>query len=365
MLFRPRASAAVAALALFAAASLVPGQPAAAATADRFGFAYVEDPTVPPWTPLHPGYQFGSWPAGFTATGGKVATGRFQVRFPRIGVGARGNVHATAVANDGRFCETVRWDRFLADELVEVQCFKAGGAPVDTPFTVLWTISSGTVNPATDGAYASAQVLAGGALAQSYNSAGGPVTATPVAPAITLMRFTGVGSFIGGITGNVQVTAQNTAGLPARCKILRHDIAGSDELVYVMCHDPATGKAQDSDFTVSFHRERSVYASFGPPKYFGYVSTPLGGQTNFQYPLGFGANSFGPTGTGTYIVKFPLLHEKFTTAHVTAWGDDPGYCTIEKLWLQSGTDAALPVACFDNNGSPDKLDFDATFASSI
>jgi hypothetical protein len=61
----------------------------------------------------------------------------------------------------------------------------------------------------------------------------------------------------------------------------------------------------NSDFTISFHRERSVYASFGPPKYFGYLATPFSGPTNFSYPLGPGANSFGPAGSGTYTVKFP------------------------------------------------------------
>jgi hypothetical protein len=362
MLFRSRLRA-VAVTALLAAAALVPTQPAAAATADRFGFAYVEDPTVPPGTPLAASYQFGSWPSGAVATGGKVATGRFVVRFPKIGFGARGNVHVTAVADDGRFCEIVRWNSSLVDELVDVQCFKAGGGPADTPFTVLWTVSSGTVNPATDGAYASAQVVSGG-LAQSYNSAGGPVSGGAVAFGIYLVRFAGVGSPAGDLAGDVQVTAQQPNAQPSRCKILRWDTAGSDVAVYVMCHNPATGKAAPGDFTISFHRERSVYASFGPPKYFGYLATPSTGQTNFQYPLGFGANGFGPTGSGTYIVKFPVLHEKFTTAHVTAYGDDPGYCTIEQLWFQSGTDAAVPVDCFDNAGNPDKLDFNTTFASS-
>jgi hypothetical protein len=349
---------------MLAAALLVPGQPASAATADRFGFAYVKDPTVAPWTPLPAGYQFGSWPSGPTATGGKVGTGHFQVRFPTIGLSPRGNVHVTAVADDGRFCETVKWARVLSDEVVDVACFRAGGAPEDTPFTVLWTFSTGTVNPATDGAYASAQVQSTGSLVQSYNSAGASVSAGLVAPAIYEVVFKGVGSVLGDLSGDVQVTALNTAGLPARCKILRWGTSGSDAVVYVMCHDPVSGRARGSDFTISFHRERSVYASFGPPKYFGYIATPFAGQTNFQYPLGFGANGWGPTGTGTYIVKFPLLHEKFTTAHVTAYGDDPGYCTIEQLWSQYGTDAVVPVACFDNTGSPDKLEFNTTFSSS-
>ncbi|MCZ7418378.1 MULTISPECIES: hypothetical protein [unclassified Micromonospora] len=352
-----------AALAMVLAATLaVPGAPAAAATADRFGFAYVADPTVPVWTPLPAAYQFGSWAAGPVATGGKVAPGRFLVRFPNIGLGARGNAHVTAVARDGRFCQLVRWGSSGADEIVDVQCFRPGGTPTDTPFTVLWTVSSGVL-PAGVGAYASAQVLSN-VLAQSYNSAGAPVTVANVGVGIYALRFLAVGT-AGTLSGNVQVTAQQPNAQPRRCKILRWGATGPDVLVYVACHDPATGALMNSDFTASFHRERSVYASFGPPKYFGYLATPFVGPTNYSHPLGVGANGFGPTGLGTYTVKFPALHEKSTTAQVTAIGDDPSYCTIQSRWAQFGSDAVLPVSCFSNAGRPQDSEFSSTFSSSV
>ncbi|MEU7872387.1 hypothetical protein [Dactylosporangium sp. NPDC049140] len=357
MLPRPRQVVAVV-VAVLAALLLVPVSPAAAATADRFGFALVDNPTVPLWTALNPAYSYGPG-----ATGGRVAPGRFLVRFPGVGTGARGNVHVTAVAADGRFCETVRWYSSGLDEIVDVQCFKPGGGPADTPFTVLWTVSSGILLGG-PGAYASVQVVSN-AVAQSYNSAGGAVTATPVGIGIYALRFTGVGDPSGVLAGNVQVTAGQPNAQPRRCKILRWGTSGTDVIVYVTCHDPATGAALNSDFTASFHRERSVYASFGPPKYFGYLSTPFGGPTNYSYPLGVGANGFGPSGPGTYTVKFPLLHEKETTAHVTAIGDGPVYCTIQKVWARVGSDAVVPVACFANSGAPEKSEFSVTFSSSV
>ncbi|MFI7549596.1 hypothetical protein ACIBQ2_07590 [Micromonospora sediminimaris] len=359
---RLRHLAAVLAVVLAAALSIT-GAPATAATADRFGFAYVDDPTVPLWTPLPAAYQFGSWAPGPTATGGKVAPGRFLVRFPAIGLGSRGNAHVTAVAKDGRFCELVRWGSSGADEIVDVQCFRPGGTPADTPFTVLWTVSSGIL-PAGVGAYASAQVLSN-VLAQSYNSTGAPVTVANVAVGIYDVRFRAVGAPLGVLSGNVQVTAQQPNAQPRRCKILRWGAAGLDAVVYVACHDPFTGARMNSDFTVSFHRERSVYASFGPPKHFGYLATPFAGPTNYSYPLGVGANGFGPTGPGTFVVKFPALHEKSTTAQVTAIGDDPSYCTIQELWAQFGSDAVLPVACFSNAGRPQDVAFSSTFSSSV
>jgi hypothetical protein len=362
MLLRPRHLAA-AVTAMLATALLIPDSPAAAATADRFGFALVDNPAVPIWTPLPGAYQFGSWAPGPVATGGKIATGRFLVKFPNIGLGARGNAHVTAVANDGRFCEIVGWNSSGADEIVDVQCFKAGGTAADTPFTVLWTVSSGIL-PAGVGAYASAQVVSN-VLAQSYNSTGAPVTVASIGVGLYNVRFLGVGAPPGVLSGNVQVTAQQPNAQPRRCKILRWDAAAADVVVYVACHDPVTGAAMNSDFTASFHRERSVYASFVPPKYFGYLATPFAGPTNYSYPLGVGANSFSPSGLGTYTVKFPALHEKSTTAHVTAIGDGPTYCTIQALWSQFGSDAVLPVACFTNAGAPQNSEFSATFSSSV
>lgn len=352
----------VAVLASLTAALSIPGPPASAATADQFGFAYVNNPAALPWTPLPSTYQYGSWTPGPVATGGKIGTGRFLVRFPGVALGARGNAHVTAVARDGRFCELVRWYGSGVDEIVDVQCFKAGGVPADTPFTVLWTASSGIL-PAGAGGYASAQVLSGG-LAQSYNSTGAPVSVSGLALGIYGVRFAGVGDPSGAMAGNVQVTAQQPNALPSRCKILRWVTSAADVLVYVACHDPATGAPASGDFTVSFHRERSVYASFAPPKYFGYLATPFGGATNYSYPLGVGANSFGPSGAGTYTVKFPSLHVKSTTAQLTAIGDGPGYCTIQILWAQSGSDALLPVSCFGNSGTPLNSDFSVAFAAS-
>ncbi|WP_433220599.1 hypothetical protein ACQP00_18280 [Dactylosporangium sp. CS-047395] len=362
MLPRPRQVVAVV-VALLAALLLVPGSPAAAATADRFGFALVDNPTVPPWTALPGAYQFGSWAPGPLAAGGKVATGRFLVRFPGIAFGSRGNVHVTAVASDGRFCETVRWYASGSDEIVDVQCFKPGGFPADTPFTVLWTVSSGTLPPGVGG-YASVQVTSN-LIAQSYDSAGGAVTVTPLAIGVYSVRFNAVGDPAGALAGNLQVTALQPNANPRRCKILKWGATGADVVAYVACHNPATGAPMNSDFTASFARERSVYASFAPPKYFGYLATPFAGPTNWSYPLGVGANGYGPSGPGTYTVKFPQLHQSATTAQLTAIGDGSAYCTIQAKWLQFGPDAVVPVACFTNAGAPEKSDFSVAFASSV
>src|SRR5262249_20791343 len=64
MRVRPLAFA-VATLAAMASIAFGVAAPAQAATADRWGFAYVNNPTVPPATVLDPAHQAGTWPPGF------------------------------------------------------------------------------------------------------------------------------------------------------------------------------------------------------------------------------------------------------------------------------------------------------------
>ncbi|WP_238016379.1 hypothetical protein KZZ52_58020 [Dactylosporangium sp. AC04546] len=349
-----------AATAMAAAVLLIPAAPASAAAPDRWGFAYVKDPTTVAWTPLPPAYQYGSWMTfapGLQADGIKIATGRFLVRFPQIGTGSRGIPHVTAVSADGRFCEAVRWYATGADQIVDVQCFKPGGAPIDSQFTVLWTVSSGTAVP---GAYASVQANALGGIVQQYNSTGSANSVTASPPGYYQVRFKGVGA-AGLLSGNLQVTAVQPNAQPRRCKVARWTFSGTDVIALVACFNPATGALMDSEFTASFHRERSVYAAAYPPRYFGYVASwAPPGQTNFNSIYGFGAN-----GIGGPVVKYPDLHQKQTHAQVTAYGDTSGYCGLKDLWIDAGGTAVVTAACFTNAGAPVDLPYLSTFSSSV
>src|SRR5436190_18682599 len=91
-----------------AAAILGLAAPAQAATADRWGFAYVANPAVPLWTNLDPAHQATS-PASPNVQGGKLAPGRFLVKFIGLAFGSRGNVHVTPVSRDGHYCEILQW----------------------------------------------------------------------------------------------------------------------------------------------------------------------------------------------------------------------------------------------------------------
>lgn len=236
-----------------------------------------------------------------------------------------------------------------------MQCFKPGGAPADTPFTILWTLSSGVVPAANT--YASVQVSTPGAVVQQYNSVGGPVVVTPAPVGYYSIRFVGVGG-PGVQAGDIQVTAVQPNAQPRRCKVARWTWSGTDVTVLVACFNPITGAPMDSDFVASFHRQRAVTATV--PTYFGYVASPFGGQTNFNSLYGFGANSIGGM-----VIKYPGLHQKETHSQVTAFGDSSSYCGLEKLWSDASGTALVSVACFTNAGVPVTDRYLSTFTSRI
>ncbi|MEO3927244.1 hypothetical protein ABGB07_25745 [Micromonosporaceae bacterium B7E4] len=367
MRFRPRilATALVAAL---AATVLGPPGPSQAAAADRFGFAYVDNPSLPAaWTVLDPTRQWGSWKTAFPglfAEGMRQAPGRYLIKFPQVGTGSRGNVHVTPVNRTGHYCEIVRWGQSGADEIIDVQCHKPGGERDDTRFTVLWTYSSGLV-PTVEGSHAWLQ-WGPAAIVQAYNSAGGGVSVVPGGVGVYQVRLGGVG-VAGTLAGNLQVTAVQPNAGPRRCKVARFAASGLDIVGYVTCFDQG-GAPVDSEFTLSYHRERAVYGSFGPPKYTGYFFSAGAGQTNWNYPAGgFGFNSSAPLApAGRYLVTYPFLTEEETHAQVTAYGSGSNYCHLTQPWKLSAAPAAeVDTICFDNTGSPAPHEFLSTFTSRV
>ncbi|MEV4492894.1 hypothetical protein AB0K04_22605 [Micromonospora coxensis] len=356
-------SLAAAALSAVLAVGALTAAPAAAATADRWGFAYVKDPTVPAWTVLDTSRQWGSWKTAFPAAwaqGAKIAPGRFLVRFPQIGTGSRGVPHVTPVNRTGHYCEVVRWYQSGADQIVDVQCHKPGGERDDTPFTVLWTTSSGVLPAGTSHAWVH---QAGGGLAQSYNSTGAANGVAHLLLGQYSVKLPGVG-LAGVLAGNVQVTAVHPNAAQRRCKVLQWFASGTDVVVYVNCFDQ-TGAAADSDFTLSYHRDRSVIGSFAPPTRFGHLGTAVGGPTNDNSVLGVGANTVVAIApAGRYLATFPQLGAKETHAQVVAQGSGSHYCHLTQPWSYA-LDAEVDVNCFDNAGVMTPHRFLAAFTSRI
>jgi hypothetical protein len=363
---RVRTFATAAAAVVVATLWLVPAAPAHAATADRWGFAYVDNPLAPVWTVTDPTRQWGSWKTAFPASWAEsinVAPGRVLVRFPHIGLGARGNVHVTPVNRSGHYCEIVRWNQSGADEIIDVQCHRPGGARDNTPFTVLWSVSSGVL-PAGQGSFATVQ-YGPAAIVQAYNSTGGPVGVVAGAPGTYQVRFGGVG-LAGVLAGNFQVTAVQPNAGPRRCNVAFWTASGTDIIAYVFCYDQA-GALTSSEFTASYHRERAVFGSLGPPKYFGYLwPNALAGPTNFNSVLGVGINTIAAVAPpGRYLVRYPQLGLRETHAQVVAYGQGPNYCHLTQPWSFAGPDAVVDIICFDNLGNPTPNRMLTTYTSRV
>lgn len=350
------------------AALLLPSSPALAKPVDYWGFAYFDNPTAVGWVTLDPSRQWGSWKTAYPAdvvTGTRVAAGRYYVRFPHLASVGLGIVHVTAVDRAGHYCAPTSWKDSGADLLVGVACFKPGGAWDDSMFSVLFTVGSTYGYSAAPGAYAFVRYGTTGIVTQD-NSASFANTVTPFGTGMYEVKLPGVASTVTrGLSGNLQATAIVPNAQPRRCKIAKWGISGADVVAYVFCHDNL-GALVNSEFSVSYHRERSVVATY-PPKYFGYVWTPdMAGPTNYNNLYGYGANSSLPVIglPGYYGIKFPGIGEKETHAQVTAYGDNANYCNITPVWYGS-PDLTLPGICFANSGASAPTQFFATATSRL
>ena len=174
-------------------------------------FAYASQPTIASYTATA-----GSWnPAGAT-TVTRSGVGQYLVTFNglaaelpyRVG----GHVQVNAVGTGAAHCQVGAWGG-TAGLAVRVGCFTAGGAPVDSKFTVLFLL------PADHLAYALADQLTGRYIPNS-SYASNPAVATAVevdntATGIYMVSWRDVDPQIFG-DGAAQVTAYGQKG--EQCK---------------------------------------------------------------------------------------------------------------------------------------------------
>jgi hypothetical protein len=97
------------------------------------GYAWADQAFAASYTPS-PFYSFNS--DGLTNTASRSAVGTYQVQLPGLGTGfflARGHVQVTAYGAGTARCKVQSWTSTAS---VNVLCFDAAGAPVDSRFVV-------------------------------------------------------------------------------------------------------------------------------------------------------------------------------------------------------------------------------------
>jgi hypothetical protein len=360
------------------AAAGVPGPPTV------WGFAFLQDPTPARGTVLDPTRQWGSWKTAFpaeVATVDRVGAGSYVVRFPRIASRA-GIAHVSTVLGNGpAFCQLARWYPAGADELVEVRCFHAGGAPEDTRFAVEFVARTGPFE-VPGGTFAYANVNADATVADLFNpsdnSADGVISsAEDDNGPFYITEFPGIGD--GELGGSVQVTA--VSDQPRFCHLIGFDVVfGQLVVANIRCFD-ASGLPVRSAFTLTYHRERAVFGELAPPKRFGYTTAnyppfifedpPGPPPPGLTFNSSGSANTVQSLGVGRSRFVFGQLGVAQTHIQISAFRPtvfdskpEPKFCALSDSWRTGGGDATVDVTCYLlPKGDPVDATVFATFTS--
>jgi hypothetical protein len=326
------------------AAALVAGPlaaPADAAPPGDYGFAYSQVATPGGTYAPDPTRQWVS--SGGVATVTQTGTGAYSVTFPGIG-GTGGIAHVSAVNRTGEWCQVRSYGPVGTNERVDLLCFRPGGAPADTRFSVLY--SSGAGVPA----YAHVRATAAGTVATSVNSAGAANSVTPAGTGFYSVFLSAVGLGAGSPAGGLQVTA--TASTPGRCKVATWSSTANGQQVVVGCVNPA-GAPANLGWTLSYQFTRSIVSSATPPTRFAYVFDTLGAvPPGAWYNSAGGGFGLATAGVGLRQVQFPAVGASPDHTQVTAYGRGPEYCTTASpATLSGGTVTLQYVVCYTNAGT--------------
>lgn len=333
--------------------------PAHAAAADRWGFAFLDNPTPPPGYVPDPSRQWGSWtsPSTNPVTVDQTGLGQYVVHFPLIG-GSGGIAHTTAAGSSGDWCQLTTWGvNSTGGEDVGVDCYNPAGSPDNSMFSVAFT---GPPTTAASGGFAYVYSDLSGTLLASYNSTG----------AANSVGKSGTGTWkvfipsLGGATpaGEFQATAVDPAQ-GARCKIANWSPGATGQTAIVQCYN-STNTLYDTSWTLSYAVQRALYGRVFPPKSFGYVWLNGGSTAALSYNSTGAANSVAPAGPG-FVVNMPNIGNTPDDAQVTAYGPSPSWCGLTAPWTRVSGVATVGVSCYNPGGAPFPGSFFAAYSSAV
>jgi hypothetical protein len=323
---------------------------ARAAVPDKWGFAFVDKPMVAGIPDLS--HQAGTWPVSLHVHSAPGAPGQVFVRFPQLAAEG-GIVHVTAVNAGAVWCQAQKWGPSGPSELVAVRCFEAGGAPVFSPFAVLFTTSTPGPVPAGQ-AYSYLRWKPGSGIITSFNSSGGATTVTPGTAATWKVTMAGLGS--AAALGGVQITAVNPHR-PAKCAVGSWSSNPRGQVFGVRCYGVGSLPLR-TGWTLSYQRKRAITGA--QPKRFAYAfdNKPFHAGPYAPAPAGINFNSLGgvntvrSAGAGLRLVGFPRVGNLPDTVLVTQFTGGPGFCNLNSLWATPTPGVTVrDVACYSPAGT--------------
>jgi hypothetical protein len=229
----------------FSAFAVVFGDPPDAGGPAQYAYVWANSPTSSTYTP-DTFYQYNS--AGRLNTITRVGTGDYDVMFPRLPL-ANGTVDVTAYGSNAE-CRVGFWGGSEAN----IVCMTPAGVSTDALFTTTWTASASLLGiPGRSFGYLwanqpSATTSYTPSATYSFNSAGGPITVTPIATGQYQVQFSGLGM---PNAGTVQVSAYGNADRCAWGGELQ--AVGPTEMASVFCYTPSEAPV-DPFFTFQYLR---------------------------------------------------------------------------------------------------------------
>jgi hypothetical protein len=267
-----------------------------------------------------------------TPTASPGLPGQVTVKFPRIGYFKGGVVHVTPVIDVLAWCDAQRWRTLAGNELVTVRCFRKGGIPAFTPFTVMFSQSSGTLPGGLSYAYVHDT---GTAISSSFNSSGMANTVTTVSPGVWKVHLNGNGPATQ--SGSLQVTAASPTKA-AICDIGGQVSTPSGQSITVRCFS-AIGAPLKTGWNLTYQRGRAITGA--RPKQFAYTlnNKPLIAGPYTPVPPGVNFNSLGAintikrSGFGESLIQFRRVGILPDTVLVSAASKAARVCNLNTQWV--------------------------------
>ncbi|GAB5536362.1 MAG: hypothetical protein Rubg2KO_26110 [Rubricoccaceae bacterium] len=212
-------------------------------TVPHMAYAWASNPDAASYTP-DGSYAYNG--GGGTITASRSDTGTYEMEFVGLSAGTGlGHVQVTTY-NSNALCRIQGWNIVSGSVVVDVGCQDSNGAPIDSPYTVLY-VGADAASANTGFAWADARTSSSYAPTSSYvfNDTR-DVTATRSSPGAYGMTFAGLGSTIEG--GHVQVSSYGVSDFAAVCNPDGWGASGDFD-IDVGCYDD-NGAATDSRYTV-------------------------------------------------------------------------------------------------------------------
>jgi hypothetical protein len=316
------------------------GTPAAASAAGTLKWGYALVNVTPASSTVASNYQRQS--NGQHPTVVRNGTGENTVTFPGIAAAANDGIVQITAAQSPGFCQSNGWHISGTNVVASVLCFSASGASADLPFTIEYTVASGSRALA----YGWDDVVTGsGALPSlwSYDGKGGALSSTNTSTG----NYTVTVPNLAGGNGTVKITPWGFS--PTRCSV----VSWGGGSVRVGCTD-AAGNPKNSAFNLTFVNRLPLIGVVGHKNGYSwnyFSSSDYNPSGPYQFDSAAGTMTINYLGTGMYVVRFAGFGQNHGNVQATAYGSAAGVTCNADGWDGEFSLENVYVTCTNGSGT--------------